>query len=190
MRSSPNASATISSTAICAELLARSERLTRPALRKIPAGTYRYVDWLDNDGIELDKPIRIEVAATVADGAIEFDFAGTSPQVKGPMNCVPSGSLAAACWAVRALTDPDIPTNGGCFRPIALKLPPGTIVNPAAPAPVNARTSTIKRIAGCMVAALAPVLPDQDAGRLGRRDAGAGLRRTKAGGGEISSSAS
>jgi N-methylhydantoinase B len=145
--------------AICAELLARSESLTRAALRCIPAGTYRYVDWLDNDGIELDKPIRIEISATVADGAIEFDFAGTSQQVKGPLNCVPSGSLAAACWAVRALTDPDIPTNGGCFRPISLKLPEGTIVNPREPAPVNARTSTIKRIAGCMVGALAPAMP-------------------------------
>ena len=148
-------------TAICDELLARSERLTRAALSRIPSGTYRYVDFLDNDGIELDKPIRIEVAATVADGAIEFDFAGTSAQVKGPLNCVPSGSLAAACWAVRALTDPEIPTNGGCFRPIRLKLPQGTIVNPEAPAPVNARTSTIKRIAGCMVGALAPMLPSK-----------------------------
>ncbi|HVH81018.1 MAG TPA: hydantoinase B/oxoprolinase family protein, partial [Stellaceae bacterium] len=148
-------------TAICAELLARSERLTRAALARIPPGTYRYVDYLDNDGIELDKPIRIELAATVGSGAIEFDFAGTSAQVTGPMNCVPSGSLAAACWAVRALTDPDIPTNGGCFRPISLKLPEGSIVNPQAPAPVNARTSTIKRIAGCMVGALAPVMPDK-----------------------------
>jgi len=145
--------------AIYAELLSRSERLTRAVLARIPPGTYRYVDYLDNDGIELDKPIRIEIAATVGNGAIEFDFAGTSAQVKGPMNCVPSGSLAAACWAVRALTDPEIPTNGGCFRPISLKLPPGSIVNPQAPAPVNARTSTIKRIAGCMIGALAPVLP-------------------------------
>ncbi|HWB48502.1 MAG TPA: hydantoinase B/oxoprolinase family protein [Stellaceae bacterium] len=145
--------------AICAELLARSERLTRAALARIPPGTYHYVDYLDNDGIELDKPIRIEVAATVGNGAIEFDFTGTSAQVKGPLNCVPSGSLAAACWAVRALTDPDIPTNGGCFRPIGLRLPPGTIVNPQEPAPVNARTSTIKRIAGCMVGALAPAMP-------------------------------
>ncbi|HTZ37923.1 MAG TPA: hydantoinase B/oxoprolinase family protein [Stellaceae bacterium] len=147
--------------AILDELLARSERLTRQALRRIPPGTYRYVDYLDNDGIELDKPIRIEVAATVADGAVCFDLTGSSPQVRGPMNCVPSGSLAAACWAVRALTDPDIPTNGGCFRPIGLKLPPGTIVNPQAPAPVNARTATIKRIAGCMVGALGPALPDK-----------------------------
>src|SRR6185295_17455780 len=72
-----------------------------------------------------------------------------------------SGSLAAACYAVRALTDPTIPTNGGCFRPIKLRLPKGTIVNPQEPAPVNARTSTIKRITGCMIGALAQILPER-----------------------------
>ena len=143
------------------ELLQRSEIMTRKALSAIPEGTYRFVDYLDNDGIELDKPIRIEVAVTVKGGDIEFDFEGTSPQTKGPLNCVPSGSLAAACFAVRALTDPTIPTNGGCFRPIKLRLPEGTIVNPQEPAAVNARTSTIKRITGCMIGALAQILPER-----------------------------
>ncbi len=146
---------------IFAELLQRSETMTRKALAAIPEGTYRFVDHLDNDGIELDKPIRIEVAVTVKGGNICFDFEGTSQQVKGPLNCVPSGSLAAACFAVRALTDPTIPTNGGCFRPITLRLPKGTIVNPQEPAAVNARTSTIKRITGCMIGALAQVLPER-----------------------------
>ena len=143
------------------ELLQRSETMTRKALRAMPEGTYRFVDYLDNDGIALDQPIRIEVAVTVKGGDIEFDFEGTSPQVKGPLNCVPSGSLAAACFAVRALTDSTIPTNGGCFRPIKLRLPKGSIVNPQEPAAVNARTSTIKRITGCMIGALAQILPDR-----------------------------
>jgi len=143
------------------ELLDRSEIMTREALRQIPEGTYRYVDVMDNDGIELDKRIRVEVAVTVRDGTIEFDLTGTSPQVKGPMNCVPSGSRAAAYYAVRVLTDPTIPTNGGCFRPVSLKLPEGSLANPVEPAPVNARTSTIKRIATSMVSALAEILPDR-----------------------------
>lgn len=147
--------------AIFDELLLRSETMTRKAIQAIPEGIYRCVDYLDNDGIDLDKPIRIEVAAIVKNGTITFDFEGTSPQVRGPLNCVPSGSLAAACFAVRALTDPRIPTNGGCFRPVALRLPKGSIVNPEEPAPVNARTSTIKRITTCMIGALAPVLPDK-----------------------------
>jgi N-methylhydantoinase B/oxoprolinase/acetone carboxylase alpha subunit len=74
---------------------------------------------------------------------------------------VPSGSLAAACFAIRAVTDPTIPTNGGCFRPISLHLPSGSLVNPTEPAPVNARTSTIKRIAGSIISALAGALPDK-----------------------------
>ncbi|HKF72317.1 MAG TPA: hydantoinase B/oxoprolinase family protein [Stellaceae bacterium] len=147
--------------AIFDELLLRSETMTRKALRAVPEGVYRSVDYLDNDGIDLETPIRIEVAAIVKDGSITFDFEGTSPQVRGPLNCVPSGSLAAACFAVRALTDPRIPTNGGCFRPLALRLPKGSIVNPEEPAAVNARTATIKRITTCMIGALAPVLPSK-----------------------------
>ena len=143
------------------ELLDRSEIMTRKALSRIPRGTYRYIDYLDNDGIDLDKPIRIEVAVTIGQSGIHIDFTGTSPQVRGPMNCVPSGSLAAACFAIRALTDPAIPTNAGCFRPISLHLPEGSLVNPAEPAPVNARTSTIKRIAGCIISALTEILPDR-----------------------------
>ncbi|MDO9218392.1 MAG: hydantoinase B/oxoprolinase family protein, partial [Lacisediminimonas sp.] len=133
-------------TGIFATLLDRSEQMTRSVLRTIPEGTYEYVDYLDNDGIELDKPVIIKVAVTVRDGWFDVDFSGTSPQVKGPFNCVESGVQAAAYFAVRALTDPSIPTNAGCFRPVRFNLPAGSLVNPVEPAPVNARTSTIKRI--------------------------------------------
>ena len=142
-------------------LLDRAEAMTRAALRKLTPGTYRAVDYLDNDGIDLDRRIRIEVAATIADGTIHFDLTGSSPQVKGPINCVPSGSLAAACFAVRAITNPEIANNGGCFRPISLTLPEGSIVNPREPAPVNARTATIKRITNTMLKALAGVAPER-----------------------------
>jgi N-methylhydantoinase B len=147
--------------AIFDELLDRSEVLTRAALKTIPDGTYRHVDFSDNDGIELDKNIRFEVAVTVKDGSFHCDFTGSSPQVRGPFNCVPSGSLAAACYAVRAVTDPSIPTNAGCFRPITLALPKGSVVNPLEPAPVNSRTATIKRITGCILGALKEVLPER-----------------------------
>ena len=147
--------------AIFATLLDRSERMTREALRAMPEGTYRHVDHLDNDGIEYGRPIRIEVSVTVRDGAFHCDFTGTSPQLKGPFNCVRSGSQAAAYFAVRALTDPTIPTNAGCFRPVSLHLPEGTLVNPREPAPVGSRTATIKRITGCILGAFRDALPDR-----------------------------
>jgi N-methylhydantoinase B len=82
-------------------LLDRSEAMTRAALKKLPEGTYRYVDYLDNDGVDLERLVRIEVAVTVKDGSIHFDFTGTDRQLRGPLNCVPSGAQAAAYYAVR-----------------------------------------------------------------------------------------
>ena len=143
------------------ELLDRSEQLTRKALEAIPDGTYSYVDYLDNDGVNLEQSVRIEVAVTISGSEFHCDFEGTDPQTRGPFNAVKSGSQAAAYYAVRAVTDSSIPTNGGCFRPVSLHLPEGTLVNPVEPAPVNSRTATLKRIAGCIVGALKGALPDQ-----------------------------
>ena len=149
------------SRAMFAELLDRSEALTRAALAAIPDGTYHYVDFLDNDGIELDKAVRIETAVTIDGDTMHCDFTGTAAQTRGPFNAVPSGAQAAAYFAVRALTDPTIPTNGGCFRPVSLHLPEGSLVNPRAPAPVNSRTATIKRITTVIIGALKDALPNK-----------------------------
>ncbi|MGE0119903.1 MAG: hydantoinase B/oxoprolinase family protein [Dongiaceae bacterium] len=143
------------------ELLDRSELLTREALRRIPNGTYRFVDWMDNDGVDLEQRVRVEVSVRIDDGTMHCRFDGTAPQVKGPINCVPSGSLAAAYFAVRALTDPSIPSNGGCFRPVTVELPEASLVNPVEPAAVNARTPTIKRVTSCILAAFKEVMPDK-----------------------------
>ncbi len=145
-------------------LLNRSEIMTRQALSGLRPGTYRHVDYLDNDGVDLDTLVRIEVAITIGDnGTMHCDFTGTSPQVRGPFNCMPSGSYAAACFALRAVTDPDgrIPNNGGCFRPITFHLPEASLVNPREPAPTGCRTSTIKRITTCILGALRQVAPDR-----------------------------
>jgi len=148
-------------TAIFSDLLNRSENMTRKAIAKLPNGTFSHVDYLDNDGINLETPIKIEVSVTISDDEVYVDFSGTEAQVKGPFNLMPSGAYAAAYFAVHAMTDPSIPTNGGCFRPITLYLPEKSIVNPVEPAAVNARTSTMKRVAGCITNALGKVAPDR-----------------------------
>ena len=148
---------------IIAELLDRAETMSRAALRQLPAGTYRHADLMDNDGVDLDKRIRIEVAVTIADGTMCCDFTGSSPQVRGPFNCMPSGPYAAACFALRAVTDPHnrIPNNGGCFRAIELVLPEGSVVNPREPAPTGCRTATIKRVTTAILGALRQAAPDR-----------------------------
>ncbi len=141
-------------------LLDNSERMTREALRALPDGTYRNVDFVDNDGVELDKPIRVEVAVTIKGDSMLCDFEGTSPQVRGPFNCMPTGPWSAACFAIHAIAGSDIPTNGGCFRPLSFKLPKGSLVNPVEPGPVGCRHTTIKRIATTILGALRQAAPD------------------------------
>jgi len=148
-------------TAIFDELLDRSDRLTRAALATIPYGTYRYFDHLDNDGIDLEQSVRIEVAVTVSKDGFHVDFTGSAPQTKGPFNAVRSSVQAGVYFALRAVTDPDIPTNGGCFRAASMTLPESSIVNPSEPAAVNARSSTVKRIVSCILGAMKEALPDR-----------------------------
>src|SRR5215510_5649226 len=98
------------------ELFTRAETLTRRQIEAIPDGTYTFEDYLDNDGIDLDRLVKIAVAVTVHGSAMTFDFTGTSPQVRGPFNSVPASTMSAVYYAVRAISDPTIPNNGGCFR--------------------------------------------------------------------------
>ena len=143
------------------DLLNRSEKMIRQAISAMPDGVFRYFDFLDNDGVELDKKVRIETKVKINGDHVHVDFSNTNDQVRGPFNCVPSGAWAAVYFAVQVVVDPDIPTNGGCLRPITLNLPLGSLVNPIPPAPVNSRTSTIKRIAGCVIGALRQAVPEQ-----------------------------
>lgn len=143
------------------ELLARAERLTRREIEAIPDGEYRFEDWLDDDGVDLGRRVKIAVTVQVRGSSMTFDFTGTDPQVRGPFNSVPASTLSAVYYAIRAISDPSIPNNGGCFRAVDAVLPEGTIVNPRPPAPVSCRTATIKRIADTILGALVRALPDR-----------------------------
>src|SRR5262245_40596510 len=143
------------------ELLARAEVLTRRQIEAIPDGAYRFADWLDNDGVDLDRRGRIEVCVRVRGSSMTFDFTGTDPQVRGPFNSVPASTLSAVYYAIRAISDPSVPNNGGCFRAVDAVLPEGTVVNPRPPAPVSCRTATIKRIADTILGAPVRRLPER-----------------------------
>ncbi len=141
------------------ELLARAERLTRAQIETIPDGEYAFEDYLDDDGVDLGRRVKIAVTIRVRGSAMTFDFTGSDSQVRGPFNSVPASTMSAVYYAVRAISDASIPNNGGCFRAVDAVLPEGTIVNPRPPAPVSCRTATIKRIADTILGALVRALP-------------------------------
>lgn len=124
------------------ELLRYSEKMMRKSIEAIPNGVYSFVDHLDNDGIDLDRRVKIQVKLTIKDSDIMVDFTGSDGQVKGPFNCVESPTAAAIYYAVRTIADPNIPNNSGCYKPISYFLPPKSIVNCEFPAPVGARAAT------------------------------------------------
>ncbi|MGA0593609.1 hydantoinase B/oxoprolinase family protein [Enterovirga sp. CN4-39] len=144
---------------LCRDLLDYTERFTRAEIAKLPDGTYRFVDYIDSDGID-PTPIRFEVAITVAGDAIVVDFEGTSPQVRGAINCVYPFTRSTALGCIRSILDLAIPNNSGYFRPITVKAPEGTIVNPRPPAAVAARGLTGVRIGDTIFGALAQIRPD------------------------------
>jgi N-methylhydantoinase B len=141
------------------ELLERSERLTRAAIDEIPDGSYHFVDYLDNDGVDLERLVRIEVTATVSGSDLTVDFTGSDPQVAGPINCVLASTLSAVYYVLKVVIGREVPNNAGCYRPVHLVLPEGSIVNAKAPAAVNSRSVVVRRIVDCLLGALNKALP-------------------------------
>ncbi len=143
------------------QLLDYSEALTREEIRNMPDKSYSFVDYLDNDGIELEKSVKLQIEVTIRGSDFIVDFTGSNPQVKGPINCTPSGALAASTYVLRAITDRSIPNNDGCFRVIKLILPEESIVNPISPAPVGGRAMTIPRMTDTIFGALVKAVPER-----------------------------
>src|SRR5713226_8456529 len=143
------------------QLIDYSEELMVKRIRELPRKSSSAIDYLDDDGFgTTDIPIKVKV--TIGRKSIAFDFSGSAKQVQGPLNAVYSVSLSAVYYVVRCVTDPSIPANAGCFKPIQVKAPAGTIVNAEPPAPVaggNVETST--RIVDVTLKAFSSIIPER-----------------------------
>ncbi|MGM0592231.1 MAG: hydantoinase B/oxoprolinase family protein [Halobacteriota archaeon] len=142
------------------EIKSYSERRMRAAIADLPDGTYRFEDALDDDGRgNRDLPV---VATVDLDGdSVTVDFEGTAPQTDGPINAVFAVTASATYYAVRCLTDPDIPPNHGCYRPVEIHAPEGTVVNPRPPAAVvGGNLETSQRVTDVVLGALASAVPE------------------------------
>ena len=134
-----------------------SERRVRSAVTRIPNGSYRFADVL-----ELDDLVTIRAAVTVADEDVVVDFAGTDAQVRSSVNAVRAVTVSAAYFVFRLLTDPDAPPNAGCYRPLEVRTPPGSVVHATFPAPTAAgNVETSQRIVDVLLGAFAQALPEQ-----------------------------
>jgi len=139
-------------------LLDYGERLTRLELAKLPKGAFEAEDMIDDDGIG-NGPFPVRVKVTITDDELVCDFTGTHPQVPGPVNCTLTGLHSGVRTIFKAITGPQIPVNEGCFRPLKVVCPPGTIFTAERPAPVSTYWETMEYVTDLVWKALAPVVP-------------------------------
>jgi N-methylhydantoinase B len=139
------------------ELIARSERAMREAIGALPDGTYHYET--DTDGF--DAPIHLALAIRVDGDHLVADYAGTSPQVKQAINVVYNYTEAYTTFGLKVALAPDVPNNEGSFRAVTVRAPEGSVLNCLHPAPTAARHLLGHFLAGMVLAALSPVLPER-----------------------------
>jgi N-methylhydantoinase B len=139
----------------------QAEAEAREVVTEIPDGIYEAESFLDNDGRDTTTPLRVKTKVTVRGSDMVIDYTGMNPQVNSPLNSGHSGGLAAARIAFKCLTLPNAPVNEGCFRPLELISPEGTMVNARSPAAIGLWSVAMPTVVDTILKALAPALPDR-----------------------------
>lgn len=111
------------------------EQLARIGLGKLPKGSWQASDFLDNDGLELDRTIELSATVTVTDDEMIVDWTGSARDVRGPINLPVGQTKALSSLIFKALTTPDTPVVAGNFRPLRVITEPGSVMHAVPPMP-------------------------------------------------------
>jgi N-methylhydantoinase B len=150
-------------------LIDYSDRRLRAEIAELPDGEYAANMWVEDDGVGTE-PFEVKVKVVIRGDEIIADFTGSSPQVRGPMNAVYVVAASAVYNAVFCVADPMmlIPRNSGCYRPIRIIAPPGTVVNVRHPGPsVGGNTDLQPKLIDLLLEALLKAAPDRVAASTG-----------------------
>ena len=143
---------------LSAAIRGRSQEAMRAAIAEMADGEYTNEVFTDGMGV----PLKIAVKLKVEGDAISVDYAGSSPQIDhGGINCTMIYSLGHTLYTLACLLTPEVPVNEGCFEPIRVTAPEGSIINCTFPASVGSRVNTGWYIHGAIFQALSAVLPDR-----------------------------
>ena len=143
-----------------AELRRRAADQMGAALAATPDGTYEAVAWIDSDGV-VNEPLAIRLAVTVKGDRAIFDFTGSAPPCRGPMNSVRATTLSSVYLAMRHIF-PEVPISAGAFDPLAITGIEGTFLDARYPRPVSGCAAEVsQRIAEAVFAAMVQALPDR-----------------------------
>ncbi|MBV9251519.1 MAG: hydantoinase B/oxoprolinase family protein [Acetobacteraceae bacterium] len=152
---------------IMQEVLDYSEAMMRAALRELPDGAAEFTDIFDGDGVigpgeTEDETFKVKLRIIKRGDSIIADFAGSDPAVAGPMNAPLTVTASGVFCALKMIADPNslIPPNSGCWRPVTVTAPPGSVVNAQHPSPVvYANHEMSHRIADMVMGAMFTLTP-------------------------------
>ena len=137
------------------ELAERSEANMRSFVEAVPDGTYTSTAYLDSDGID-PGALELKLAVTVDGSDMTFDFAGSSPAVRGPLNTSYAAAASAVLLHMKHVFH-EVPISGGCFRPFHIRRAEGTFLDATYPHAVSGCASEVTvRIGDAVFAALQP----------------------------------
>ncbi|MGH6768957.1 MAG: hydantoinase B/oxoprolinase family protein [Xanthobacteraceae bacterium] len=143
-------------------IMDQAEAMARERTRSIPDGVYEAESYMDDDGIEVGKPVPIKVRVTVKGEGMTIDLSEVSKQVRGFYNSGITTGYACAQVAYKCLTSPtDYPINDGSFRSLKVIVPPGRIVSATRPAPMRYWMTYPMTIIDTVFKALAKAIPDR-----------------------------
>jgi len=128
----------------------------RAAIATLPDGEASAEGAMDNDGVELERPVRFACTVRVENGEITFDFSRSDRQAKGPVNLRPSMVEACVFYSLIGTLDPRLHFNDGMREVVRFKYAPDTVTNASAPAPVSSYQSANLRLVDVILEALAP----------------------------------
>jgi N-methylhydantoinase B len=138
------------------ETLDYAERRTRARIEELEDGTRQARDVLE---AAAGEDLQLDLRATVSGDAMALDFSGSADQHDGNLNCPLAVTLSACYFALRVLTDPDVPPCAGAYRPLTVTAPEGSILNARPPAAVAAgNVETSSRVADLVLAAFGQAL--------------------------------
>lgn len=143
------------------EIFAYSDAATRAAIAAIPDGRYESEGCLDDDGVEVGVPVWIRVAAVVRGDELSIDLTGSSPMVRGAINCGLSQTISSIRVAVRLLLGGDRPPDGGSFRAISVAVPDGCFLRARAPAACGNYAASAVLLMDLVMRAFADAIPER-----------------------------
>ena len=111
------------------------ERLALAALRRMPKGTWSAEDYMDHDGVDVDRPVKMAVTITITDDEMIVDWTGSDEGVRGPINLPRGLTEAFNCLIFKALTTPEWPVTAGNFRPLRVITKEGSVMHAVPPMP-------------------------------------------------------